>query len=35
MAVRCGFTLIGYEPALERNHYVVQRARWSDTMRLV
>jgi RimJ/RimL family protein N-acetyltransferase len=25
---KCGFTLLGYEPRLDRNHYVIERAAW-------
>ncbi len=25
---KCGFRLLGYEPALARNHYEIQRAAW-------
>ena len=27
---KCGFKLLRYEPALERNHYEVRRDEWSD-----
>ena len=30
---KCGFTLTGYEPALERNHYELPRDRWSGAMK--